>query len=119
MRAHDPFALTVKVGLLLPDRYAGLHLIYDVAAPCECFLAVSGNGPHPHGHVAKGKFAKPVAARGCGQGEPRDGLGDNPVTLGKGQGGVGGIGKLADAPVFVLISNPAVEADGGTGGFLS
>jgi len=78
--------------------------------------AVGSGGPDPHGDVAEGQVAQAVAAGSGGQFELRDGLGDDFFTFRKGQGRVCGIGESAHAPAFVVIPNPAVEADHGARG---
>ena len=61
--AVDPPGIAGSVMLLLPDRHAVLHLVDDVPARAEGFIAMRCGHSHPDGNFPQAEITQPVDAQ--------------------------------------------------------
>src|SRR6266404_235390 len=113
--AIDPAGVAASVMFLLPDRDAMLHFIDDEPAGVEGFAAVGGADAHPYRHVGQVKGSDPMDAHGMLDGKALHRLRQDPVALLDGQRLKGFVLEARNFLTFVVIPDPALEADVASG----
>src|SRR5258706_14041559 len=113
--AIDPAGVAASIMFLLPDRDAVLHFIDDEPAGVEGFAAVGGADAHPYRGVGQVEGSDPMDAHGMLDGKALHRLRQDPVALLDGQGLKGFVLEARNFLTFVVIPDPALEADVASG----
>ena len=109
LAVHPP-GVPVHVVLFLPDRYAVLHFVDDVAAGRKGLAPVSGAHPHPHRNIFQAEVAGAVYAGGSNNAKSFAGLIQNDMPFFKSESRIRLVFERAHLTAFVVIAHPALKA---------